>query len=222
MKRKSALTCIVLLSFLGACGTVGTQTTPATSSQATNVGTVRLSAAQTDRLKRVMIPLIRNMNHPIDKVQIALVDSKDINAANAGGGVFYVTLGLLEKADEDELRGVLAHEIAHQDLGHVAKTQALGTGLQIGSVLLDQIIPGAGTVAPVIADLGILRPFTRGEEYEADSHAVDILRRAGYNGKQIMEKTLTWILQTSGSSGGFFQTHPGTEDRVQRIRSLSG
>jgi Zn-dependent protease with chaperone function len=114
----------------------------------------------------------------------------------------------------------MAHEVAHADLGHVAKAQALGTGLNIGMIILDQFFPGSGKITPLVADLGVMRPFSRKEEYEADAHGVDILRRAGYNGKQVMSSTLTWLLQTSGSSGGFFATHPGTEDRIQRVNSL--
>jgi len=110
--------------------------------------------------------------------------------------------------------------VAHADLGHVAKAQALGTGLNIGMIILDQIIPGTGLITPLVADLGVMRPFSRKEEYEADAHGVDILQRAGYKGKQVMGNTLTWLLQTSGSSGGFFATHPGTEDRIQRIHNL--
>jgi len=64
-----------------------------------------------------------------------------------------------------------------------------------------------------------MRPFSRKEEYEADAHGVEILQRAGYDGKQVMGNTLTWLEQTSGPSGGFFATHPGTEDRIQRIHN---
>ena len=53
----------------------------------------------------------------------------------------------------------------------------------------------------------------------ADAHGVDILRRAGYDGKQVMANTLSWLLQTSGPSGGFLATHPATEDRIQRVRN---
>jgi predicted Zn-dependent protease len=170
-----------------------------------------------------MVPLIQNMKKPIplNNVQVGIIDDPNINAANAGSGQFYVTTGLLEKASDDQLRGVLAHEVAHEDLGHVAKTRALGTGLNIGMIILDQIIPGSGAITPMVADLGVMKPFSRKEEYEADSHGVEILKRAGFDGKQVMANTLTWLLQTAGPSGGFFATHPGTEDRVQKVRDLS-
>jgi Zn-dependent protease with chaperone function len=141
-------------------------------------------------------------------------------STNAGGGVFYVTTGLLEQAGDDQLRGVMAHEVAHADLGHVAKAQALGTGMNIGIFILDQIIPGSGYITPLVADLGVMRPFSRQEEYEADFHGVEILQRANYDGKQIMGNTLTWLLKTAGSSGGFFESHPGTGDRIRRIHAL--
>ena len=108
-----------------------------------------------------MAPLIKSMNQPIplNEVRLTLLEDPQINAANGGGGVFYVTTGLLEKASDDQLRGVLAHEVAHADLGHVAKAQALGTGMNIGIIILDQIIPGSGSITPMIADLGRNAPF---------------------------------------------------------------
>jgi predicted Zn-dependent protease len=182
----------------------------------------KIDARQAERLQRVMTPLIKSMNHPLplNDVRLTLLEDPQINAANAGGRVFYVTTGLLENASDDQLRGVLAHEVAHADLGHVAKAQALGTGMNIGIIILDQIVPGSGYITPMIADLGVMRPFSRQEEYEADKHGVEILNRAGYSGKQVMGNTLAWLLQASGPSGGFFETHPGTDDRIQRIPDL--
>ncbi len=182
----------------------------------------KIDARQAERLQRVMAPLIKNMNHPLPlkQVRVTLLDDPQINAANAGGGEFYVTTGLLEKASDDQLRGVLAHEVAHADLGHVAQAQTLGTGMNIGIFILDQIIPGSGQITPLVADLGVMRPFSRKEEYEADSHGVEILQRANYDGKQVMVNTLSWLLKTAGPSGGFFESHPGTDDRIQRIHDL--
>ena len=214
-----------LMLLLVGCATGGSQRTeprePTASRQpAPSAG--KIDARQAERLQRVMTPLIKSMNHPLplNEVRVTLIDDPQINAANAGGGVFYVTTGLLEKASDDQLRGVLAHEVAHADLGHVAKAQALGTGMNIGVFILDQIIPGSGYITPLVADLGVMRPFSRQEEYEADKHGVEILKRAGYSGKQVMGNTLAWLLQASGPSGGFFETHPGTDDRIQRVQDL--
>jgi len=45
-------------------------------------------------------------------------------------------------------------------------------------IILDQFFPGSGKITPLVADLGVMRPFSRSEEYEADAHGVEILRRA--------------------------------------------
>lgn len=174
---------------------------------------------QAERLNQVMVPLIRAMNHPrpLNKVRIGIVDDPQINAANAGNGVFYVTTGLLQKANDNNLRGVLAHEIAHDDLGHVAKAQILGTGLGLGVVLLEQLIPGSGAIAPIAGTL-VARGYSRSEEYQADRHGVEILERAGYS-KAVMINALTWIERTSkNGGGGFLSTHPATADRITALR----
>src|SRR5437879_12487008 len=106
------------------------------------------------------------------------MDDPHINAASAGNGEFYVTTALLQKANDDQLRGVIAHELAHDDLGHVAKAQRLGAGLQIGMVLLDQIIPGSGNLTPIAGEL-ISRPYSRKEECEAHKQRAEVLQRAG-------------------------------------------
>jgi Zn-dependent protease with chaperone function len=215
-----------LMVLLGGCAAETSQRTgpgEPTAGKKTAPSPRQVDAREAERLQRVMTPLIKNMDHPLqlNKVRVTLLDDPQINAANAGGGEFYVTTGLLEKANDEQLRGVLAHEVAHADLGHVAKAQTLGIGMNIGIIILDQIIPGSDSITPLIANLGVMSPFSRQEEYEADAHGVQILQRAGYNGKQVMGNTLTWLLQTAGPSGGFFENHPGTDDRIQRIHDLS-
>jgi predicted Zn-dependent protease len=181
--------------------------------------TKKVDPAVVERLQRVMLPLIAKMNKPLpaNQVKVGIMDDPHINAASAGGGEFYVTTGLLEKANDDQMRGVLAHELAHDDLGHVAKAQRLGAGLQIGMVLLDQIIPGSGNLTPIAGQL-IARSYSRKEEYEADKHGAEILQRAGYS-KDVMINTLTWLSETEGASGGgFFATHPATDDRIDALK----
>src|SRR5262245_48185485 len=92
--------------------------------------------AQAERLQRTMVPLLRVMNRPLslEQVSVGILDSREINAGNAGGGSFFVTRGLLERANDAHLSAVLAHEIAHEDLNHVGKAQVLAAGLGVGVV----------------------------------------------------------------------------------------
>ncbi|MGH7809463.1 MAG: M48 family metallopeptidase, partial [Candidatus Binatia bacterium] len=145
------------------------------------------------------------------------MNQSEINAANAGNCEFYVTMGLLRRASDDQLRGVLAHEVAHQDLGHVAKAQVVGAGISIGAALLEQLVPGSSAIAPLAGTL-IARGYGRSEEYAADKHGVEILRRAGYP-KETMLDALTWIRRVSGDSGGgFLSTHPALDERIAAIQ----
>ncbi len=181
-----------------------------------------LDPQQAARLKAIMPPLLQAMDHPIpmNQVRIALMQDSHINAANAGGGSFYVTTGLLERANDSQLAGVMAHEVAHADLGHVTKLKTIGTGVTIAAVLLDAVgVPGAGLV-PIAGQLLVERPYSREAEYAADRHGAEILQRTGRDGKAMMADTLTWLMQEEGAgSGGFFATHPATPDRIQRVRN---
>ena len=63
--------------------------------------------AQVERLKKAMP----------SQVKVGIIDDPEINAASAGNGEFYVTTGLLEKANDEQPLAVMAHEVAHEDLG---------------------------------------------------------------------------------------------------------
>jgi putative metalloprotease len=235
MTRLGRTTSLALVALLAAaCATSsapstssrggGTSTPKPTSQQQTKL--VKVDPATAERLQRVMVPLLKVMNNPLQpgQVKVGVMEDSSINAASAGNGEFLVTTGLLQKANDDQLRGVMAHELAHQDLNHVQKTQTLGTGLQIGMILLDQIIPGSGAVAPIAGEL-ILRKYTRTEEYAADKHGVALLQRAGHPGKKMMSDTLNWLMTSSSANSGktsFLSTHPGTTDRIAAVNALPG
>lgn len=215
---------LAAVTLLVGCAT-GTGTSPRApapeqTQRAPGPATTKISATQAERLQRLMVPLLKAMDNPppLEKVRVGVLDSATINAANAGGGQFYVTRGLLEKANDRQLLGVLAHEIAHDDLSHVARAQAVGTGLNIGIILLDQILPGSGAIAPIAGEL-IFRGYSRSEEYAADRHGVVLLERVGQP-KDVMLDTLSWLVETSGGgSGGFFSTHPATDERIEALRN---
>ncbi len=223
LRLVSLLAVAGVITSIVSCAALG-QRPSGENAQKAGPDTRPLDPQQAERLKTVMVPLLAKMDKPLDihQVSVSFWDDPNINAANAGGGKFIVTRGLLEKADDEQLRGVMAHEIAHEDKGHVTELQTIGAGVSIASVLLDQISPLAGAIVPVAGDLLIAKPHGRQAEYEADTHAVTILRRSGLDGKAIMTNTLTWLKQTAGSSkGGFFATHPGSDERIQKVQELA-
>ena len=188
-----------------------------------NYGNTRRGAAseswEAQRLRRIIMPLVRAMDRPcpMNEMRVGLIREIEINAANAGGCQFYVTTALVQGASDDQLRGVLAHEIAHEDLGHVAKAQVLGAGINAGVALLEQLLPGSSALTPLAGTL-IARSYGRSEEYAADRHAIEILQRAGYR-KEIMIDTLDWIRRAGGDrGGGFLSTHPALDERIAELR----
>jgi predicted Zn-dependent protease len=172
------------------------------------------------RLRRIVEPLARAVNRPPQRITVGILSDKSVNAANAGGGEFYVTRGLLNRANDEQLLAIMAHEFAHDDLGHVAKAQRVQAGVALGSAILEQVIPNSAIVTPIAGTL-ITRAHSRSEELEADRHAVTLLRRVG-SSKEALERTLEWLVRTSGGGdgGGWFATHPGTNDRIQALRQL--
>jgi len=224
--RKGAALAVMLLPALAFSACVAVTQAPSrraprdTASQGSGYAPAgRGDSRDGERLRRVMVPLLNAMDRPCraDQTRIGIIQQSEINAANAGNCDFYVTAGLLRRASDDQLRGVLAHEVAHQDLGHVAKAQVLGAGLSILSAGLQQLFPAAGAVAPIAGEL-VARGYGRSEEYAADRHGVEILRRAGYD-KSILLEALSWIRRTSGDSGGgFLSTHPALDERIAAIQ----
>jgi len=176
---------------------------------------------QLDRLRAVMLPLLQATDRRIavEDVRLTIVDETAINAASAGDGQFHVTTGLLRQATNEQLRGVLAHEIAHEDLGHPSKAQILGTGVGLGAVFLEKVFPGSGAIAPIAGTL-VTAHYTRPMELAADRHAIKLLQRAGYS-KNTMVNTLIWLMQRNGDTGGgIFATHPATSERIQALQAL--
>jgi len=179
-----------------------------------------VTRSQVERLRRIMLPLVRGSDHArADQLRFRVVDDPNINAGSAGNGEFIVTTGLLNKATDDQLRGVLAHELAHDQLGHANRLQVLLTGLGLGVGLLEQLIPGSSAITPIAGTL-LAHNYSRPQEYEADRHAVKILQRSGYS-KDILIDTLTWLKQTNGDTGGgILSTHPAISDRIRALQAV--
>ena len=142
-------------------------------------------------------------------------DDKTLNAFATPGGYIYIYTGLLKFLDsEDELMGVLGHEMAHADNRHATKQLTKNVGI---AILLDAALGEKNSVEQIVAALiGI--QFTRDDESEADDSSVKYLCPTAYN---------------AAGSAGFFKkmldnpvppeflsTHPSPKTRVKDIESL--
>jgi metalloprotease len=222
--KKFEIALIALLSsFLSLCASAAFEATvgQAHARKDRDYGGQTAGDRDMERLRRIMMPLVRATNHPerLNEISIKIVADSNINAGAAGGGEFVITTGLLQKANDEQLRGILAHEIAHDDLGHPVKMQLVETGVSLGAALLEKVFPGSSAVAPIAGTL-IASNYSRPQEFAADEHGVTILRRAGYS-KEVMIRALSWIMQLQGNSGGgFLSTHPATDERIRALRRL--
>jgi predicted Zn-dependent protease len=166
--------------------------------------------------------------------RFGIVDMAEPNAFALPGGPVYVSRGLLALVNaEDELAGVVGHEI-----GHVAARHSVQTISRQGPVaVLFGVVSGVtGLILPTVGDIigGIgdftqslvFAPYGRGQETEADRVGQEIAARAGWE-----PAGLTAFLTTLGreddlqSKGprrpSFFDTHPTTPDRVARTTAYA-
>lgn len=151
-----------------------------------------------------------------------LDDPQTINAFALPGGPVFITSGLLsELTTEDEVAGVLSHEIVHVLARHSAQQLAssqLTNGL-IGAVGVASGDANAAQTAAVIGQLVNMR-YGRGDEIQSDTLGVCLMIASGYdpNGMiRVME-----VLASAGGGSGqpeFFSTHPNPENRVAQIEA---
>ncbi|GAA4007635.1 M48 family metallopeptidase [Hymenobacter fastidiosus] len=144
-------------------------------------------------------------------------DDKTLNAFASPGGHIYVFSGLIKFLDhEDELAGVLAHEIAHADRRHTSRQlqQQYGIGILL-SVLLGE---NPNQLAQIAAGLGQLK-FSRDFETEADSYSVIYLSGTDY----ACDGTAGFFIKSQAmgeaSQPVFLSTHPNPGNRVQAIQA---
>ena len=149
----------------------------------------------------------------------SFLDDPNINAANAGGGKF-LHERLLEKANDEQLRGVMAHEVAHEDKGHVTELQTIGAGVGVASVLLNQSVPSPG---PLYLWPGICWSPSRTAGKPSTSRCACRHPFSGdrTDGKAIMTNTLTWLKETAGSSKVGFLHSPSSDDRIQKVQEIA-
>jgi predicted Zn-dependent protease len=182
--------------------------------------------AVVDRIgSRLVAAIPARLRHPGFRYSFDVVNRREINAFALPGGPMFVNRGTIQAArTDDELAGVMAHELAHVALRHGTLQASKAQKFQLGAVagqVLGAIV--GGQKGAIIADgsrIGLGTYFLKyGREYEreADLLGAQIMARAGYNPRHMANMFRT-IQARSGSRGPeWLSSHPNPGNRYDAI-----
>lgn len=164
--------------------------------------------------------------------KVSLVRSPQINAFCLPGGKIVVYTGILPVAKtEAGLAAVMGHEMAHATLRHGSErllsqkaTQTFMTGVQVsvGDMSYEQQRAVMGAIGAG-AQYGLLLPFSRDHESEADAIGLRYMARAGYDPREAVE---FWKRMSEATARGgdkppeFMSTHPSDSTRIGNLQRL--
>ena len=166
--------------------------------------------------------------------QFYVVEMAEPNAFALPGGFVYVSRGLLALSNsEDELAGVVGHEIGHVAARHSVRRMsaaapfALVAGITSGAIgLVSNSLGDAVATIPSLAGKAFLAPYSRQQEREADDVGVNIMAKAGWD-----PSGLSTFLQTlqredelrlgQSRQPDFFDSHPATPERIENTAAYA-
>jgi predicted Zn-dependent protease len=166
--------------------------------------------------------------------QFTVLDTPIVNAMALPGGYIYITRGMLERINsEDELAGVLGHEIAHVTARHsaqqISRQQLAQFGMVLGAVVAGpEVLQQYGQLAEL--GLGLLfQKYSRAHESQADILGTGYVAEAHYNpvGAERMLMTLQRLSKNEPSGlDRYFMSHPDPAKRVadvhKKVTELNG
>lgn len=155
-----------------------------------------------------------------------VVNDPKVNAFAVPGGFVYVHSGLIAlTADEDELAGVLGHEIAHVHAHHLSRQEEKSQFWNYAQLLgmLASIVQPAVGAAAMGASASAKLKYKREFEQEADYLGARYLADAGYAPRAMLDffhKLWSQERSTSGQAPPYLQTHPLTEERLNHLEAV--
>lgn len=161
-----------------------------------------------------------------------VVDMPEPNAFALPGGYVYVSRGLLALLNsEDELAGVLGHEVGHVAARHavqrISRAAPIGIISGVGAAVTGMVSPFLGDMiggVGVAANSLVLAPYGRDQEREADRVGVELSAKAGWDPAALADSLHTLEREDALSREGkvdrvsFFATHPPLPERVSDVR----
>jgi len=173
-------------------------------------------------VNRVAQNIARNSDLTIP-LTVKVLDDPVLNAFALPGGFLYVNTGLLQAADEeDQVAGVMAHEIAHVAARHWASQMTRATIAQYAMIPLIftpmsfPVYMGVGQALNFGIPMAFLK-FSRGAEAEADFLGIQYMYKAGYDPNSYVAffgKVVEQERRSPGSMNSVFSDHPPTGDRI--------
>jgi predicted Zn-dependent protease len=166
--------------------------------------------------------------HPEWDWQFTVIEDETPNAFALPGGKVGVHTGLFKVAENDaQLAAVMGHEVGHAIARHGAERMSqqmvvqggLGAagavlGTQVGSS--EQIVQ----LAAQAATLGVILPFSREQEAEADHIGVLLMAEAGYDPRESIELWRNFEELGGERQPEFLSTHPSPGSRIERLETL--
>lgn len=154
------------------------------------------------------------------RLNFKVYQNPDINAWAMANGCVRFYSGLLDKATDDEVRGVIGHEIGHVKLGHTKskmKTALLAAGAREGVAASGD--NKAASVAQSnlggLAETVVNSQFSQKEESAADEYGYRFMVKHKYD-----PQAMVTMFRKLPGKGGLTSSHPGSEQRAQKIEKL--
>jgi predicted Zn-dependent protease len=157
--------------------------------------------------------------------EVVVFNDKDANAFALPGGKIGVYTGLLAVAkNQDQLATVIGHEIAHVIAQHANERVSTAFAAEAGLNVVDAIYGGtsAGRNAMALLGLGtqvgVLMPFGRAQESEADLLGLDFMARVGFDPRQSVALWQNMAQTGGGAPPEFISTHPSHATRIEDLQ----
>lgn len=158
--------------------------------------------------------------------ELAVIDQADINAFVLPGGKISVFSGILSVAEnQHQLASVLGHEVAHVTAQHAneraSRAAVTGVGVDIAAILLgggySNQTRAASEALSTGAVLGVLNPFSRKQETEADVVGLEYMAKAGFDPRESVELWQNMNEKNKTQIPEFMSTHPSGDTRIESL-----
>lgn len=157
--------------------------------------------------------------------ELAVIDRPVVNAFVLPGGKIAVYTGMLEVAEtDDQLAAVIGHEAAHVIANHplerTAGANILGKAASLGGAVIGGTPiarQSSYTTLQILSQFGLLLPFTRKQETEADVIGVEYMARAGFDPRASVELWKNMGAKNENQPPEFMSTHPATDTRINDL-----